>query len=413
MNGKKGVRFLLVLLVISGGLLLLSMFGITQKPVRGAKRFQLQHTHQSEPDHKPETTTSIESNEPEVTQSKEPEDTAPALYDLPIVGNDPDQLPASGASLRLWPQTLAIPKLYDANLSQYYGQASVPLPLSGITVILDASRGGTDTGAVWGAGEDAVMEKTIVLEIAGEAEKALTQLGASVVQTRTTDEEFSLFWTVAKAADVALMRYGELAETEGYKRDVIDNLTLLMGDIIRINQNSPASGGRGLFGSIGTPPQLRILYDIEAQYTDILFINIALAYDADDSSRGGSQAYYMSAPFVEQVNNGYAAGQDALTLPPNYTNIDSVGRAHLASLLKAALGRLEPWLKPEDQVNAGQEKDMAILRLTNYVSTSFVPGYLSNESDRAILTSPQGRGIIGQAIANAVLQYFVTPHVDS
>ena len=97
----------------------------------------------------------------------------------------------------------------------------------------------------------------------------------------------------------------------------------------------------------------------------------------------------------------------------NYTNIDSVGRAHLASLLKAALGRLEPWLKPEDQVTAGQEKDMAILRLTNYVSTSFVPGYLSNESDRAILTSPQGRGIIGQAIANAVLQYFVTPHVDS
>ena len=33
----------------------------------------------------------------------------------------------------------------------------------------------------------------------------------------------------------------------------------------------------------------------------------------------------MSAPFVHEVNNGYAVGQDPQSLPPNYSNIDSDG----------------------------------------------------------------------------------------
>ena len=103
-----------------------------------------------------------------------------------------------------------------------------------------------------------------------EAEKALAAYGATVVMTRTTDEEFSLFRTVAKAADLALLRYGDAAVANGYERE-IPTIPPLMGDIIRINQNSPSSEGAA-FGSIGTPPQLRVLYDIESQFTDVLFI---------------------------------------------------------------------------------------------------------------------------------------------
>ncbi len=116
----------------------------------------------------------------------------------------------------------------------------------------------------------------------------------------------------------------------------------------------------------------------------------------------------MSSSFVNEVNNGYAAGQDAQALAPNYSNIDSEGRARLASLLKSSLVQMEPQLGPEDHVNAGAEKDMAVLRLTNFVSASLVPGYLSNEADRRIMTSQEGRHAIGQAVANAVLQYYVT-----
>jgi hypothetical protein len=207
---------------------------------------------------------------------------------------------------------------------------------------------------------------------------------------------------------VALIRYREAADEAGYLTSVVDNLRLLMGDVIRINQNSPASGGRGLFGSIGTSPQLRILYDIEAQYSDIVLINLSLGNDSD-TSRRGSNVYYMSADFVASTNNGYAVDCDPKDFYPNYTNIDSTGRAALAELLKTNLARMVPSFKPENGLDAGEEKDLALLRLTNYVSASLVPGYLSNDWDRTILGSEQGRAGIGQAIANAVFQYFIAP----
>ena len=413
MPKRKGSTFVFVMVLASSLLLLLSAFGITQKPIRGAKRFQLEGelmtpppSQPSDPD--PTETPGSNLSSPDPSDPTDPIDEPMDLLDLPIGDNDPQALAPGGESLRLWPQEMAIPLLYDPDLTRYHGQAASTLPLQGITVILDASRGGADTGAVWGSGPEAVMEKTLLLQIAEEAEKALAQMGATVVMTRTTDEEFSLFRTVAKAADLALIRYGEAALVNGYQTDLVDNLRLLMGDIIRINQNSPSSGGRGLFGSIGTPPQLRILYDIESQFTDTLFINLALGNDPDNTMTRGCQAYFMSADFVAMVNNGYAAGQDAQTLSPNYSLIDSQGRARLAGLLKSALARMEPWLAAEDGQEEGQERDMAVLRLTNYVSASFVPGYLSNEGDRRILTSEKGRETIGKAMANAVLQYYVT-----
>ena len=418
MHRRKGSTFVFIMVLASSLLLLLSAFGVTHHPIGGAKRFQVDETEKTDPSTQTLASESSDKTGPDPTNREDepsssdlqegPDPSEVDLVDLPIKGNDPDALPAGGESLRLWPAELALPLLHAPDLTLYYGQATASLPLQGITVILDASRGGADTGAVWGSGPEAVMEKTLLLQIAEEAEKALAQMGATVIMTRTTDEEFSLFRTVAKAADVALIRYGEAALAQGYRTDQVDHLRLLMSDIIRINQNSPSSGGRGLFGSIGTPPQLRLLYDIESQFGDVLFINLALGEDPDDANSRGCQAYYMSADFVAQVNNGYAAGQDAQTLAPNYSLIDSQGRARLASLLKSAMGKMGVGLTPQDGQEEGEERDMAVLRLTNYVSASFVPGYLSNEADRLILTSEKGRENIGKAMANAVLQYYVT-----
>ncbi len=423
MTSKKSARYVLVLLIISGLLLVLSFQGVLQKPVRGAKRFQIDSALPdgvNRPDPKPDgslpdpkqtppSPPEGSENSPETTAPGDPPNTTEAeKVELPITDNDPDKLPAGVEALRVWPSTLSIPKLYDAKLDEYASRSAAAQPLQGITVILDASRGGAETGAVWGTGEEVLTEKAVLLSIANEAEKALARYGATVVLTRTTDEEYSLFSRVATAADISLIKYREAADQAGYLTSVVDNLRLLMGDVMRINQNSPASGGRGLFGSIGTPPQLRILYDIEAQYTDILLINLSLGNDSDNA-RHGSHAYFMSADYVATTNNGYAVDQDPAKFAPNYTNIDSTGRAKLAQLLKTNLSRVVPSLKPENGSQAGEEKDLALLRLTNYVSASLVPGYLSNEGDRAILATEKGRADIGQAIANAVFQYFIAP----
>ena len=39
---------------------------------------------------------------------------------------------------------------------------------------------------------------------------------------------------------------------------------------------------------------------------------------------------------------------------------------------------------------------MAVLRLSNYVSASLAPGFLSNDSDRRVMTSQEGRRAIGR-----------------
>jgi len=161
----------------------------------------------------------------------------------------------------------------------------------------------------------------------------------------------------------------------GYLTSVVDNLRLLMGDVIRINQNSPASGGRGLFGSIGTSPQLRILYDIEAQYSDIVLINLSLGNDSD-TSRRGSNVYYMSADFVASTNNGYAVDCDPKDFYPNYTNIDSTGRAALAELLKTNLARMVPSFKPENGLRCRRRKGSCIVetyKLRIGISCAWLP----------------------------------------
>lgn len=65
------------------------------------------------------------------------------------------------------------------------------LPLSGVTVMLDAGHGGSDTGALGPLGT-AYAEKTINLNNALALQKALERKGASVLMTRTADTELSL-----------------------------------------------------------------------------------------------------------------------------------------------------------------------------------------------------------------------------
>ena len=171
MAGKKGSRFVFVMVLLSSFFLLLSAFGVLPNPVRGAKRFQL------DPDRTtgPAAAQPSESGNPQAPgdSQDETEETEILLMELPLYGNDPDSLPAGGNSLRVWPEELSVPILHEPDLKSYLGQTASPEPLRGITVILDASRGGADAGAVWGSGPDAVMEKTLVLDMALEAEKAL------------------------------------------------------------------------------------------------------------------------------------------------------------------------------------------------------------------------------------------------
>ena len=134
MAGKKGSRFVFVMVLLSSFFLLLSAFGVLPNPVRGAKRFQL------DPDRTtgPAAAQPSESGNPQAPgdSQDETEETEILLMELPLYGNDPDSLPAGGNSLRVWPEELSVPILHEPDLKSYLGQTASPEPLRGITVIL-------------------------------------------------------------------------------------------------------------------------------------------------------------------------------------------------------------------------------------------------------------------------------------
>lgn len=65
-------------------------------------------------------------------------------------------------------------------------------PLAGVTVMLDAGHGDTDSGAMGAAGVTAPQEKDCNLALALAAKARLEQLGATVLMTRDTDVFYTL-----------------------------------------------------------------------------------------------------------------------------------------------------------------------------------------------------------------------------
>ena len=426
MRRLQSARIVLVFSLISVILLILSFAGVLNPPIAGADRFAEQRdaahslgipdrTGPSEKTSGNEVTVNPETQPGETTVEEaktEPLDPdiseTVAVAALPVSGNDPSLLsPREDGLLRIWPRESSVPQLHKVDFAYYASLGEETKPLNGITVILDPSFGGSSTGATVVTDSGVLAEKNIVLVIAQIAERYLTEMGADVILTRSSDIGNSFFYVAALTADTVLERYSKEAEAASYETQLIEDLRLQMSDVMRINQNSADSGGRGLFGGIGTPARLRLIYDIQDQYKDVLFINISLNHD-NDTELSGAEIRLMDQDFVAAVNNSYVEVQDPNTLAPNYNMIDSQSREELAWLLYGHLQYQSPSLATEAEPQIA-EKDMAVLRLNNLTSVSVVPGYLSNAGDRAELSSAEGQQKIGSAIAYAVRQYYVGP----
>lgn len=403
MTKRRAERILAVAIVISAFLLLLSLFGVLESPWPHAT------SAKTELEGQVTTTTKVDgaktSGTPQQTDDPDANPTAQVTGPLPITDNDPDALLDNGTLLRLWPETSAVPVLRDVTREAFIGREYGSTALDGITVILDPGHGGTDTGhgSFPAASEQPIYEKDVTLEIATRLAERLRELGATVLLTRTADTELSLFYRVAFAADQVLLQYEQEASLYGYDIDAIRHLRPLMSDVMRINQGTTDSGGRGIFGSIGTEPDLRLIYDIERQYGDVIFISIQTNADQDTTIRG-AKSVYMGEAFIQETNNSYVGDADVADLAPNYNAYHTDDRFRLAALLQAHIVNTIPALEvAEENI---REEDMAVLRLTNLTSAVIEVGYLSNADDVEILTSTQGQTDLTIAMSNAIYQYF-------
>ncbi|HHT44764.1 MAG TPA: N-acetylmuramoyl-L-alanine amidase [Fastidiosipila sp.] len=406
MSARRAERMLAVIMAVAGVLLLLSLFGVLGSPWphRPGRATTTSTTQSTAP--KPDASDPVATDEEVENDATDPLVKTGELGALPLADNDPNALPAGGTALRVWPEDPVVPVLREITRESFIGRDYGPQALSGITVIIDAGHGGEDDkghGAFGATEQQPIHEKDITLRAATMFGDRLRALGATIIYTRPQDTWQSLFYRVAFAADYVLLAYEEEASLAGFDVEPIRHLRPLMGDIMRINQASQDSGGRGMFGHIGTVPELRIIYDVQRQYDDVIFISLQTGFDQDESKRG-TRSIYMSNQFIQEVNNSYAAGQSAATLPPNYTAYKTDDRYRLAGLLQAHMALTMPELKPGDE--AVREEDMAVLRLTNLTSAVVELGYLSNAEDRALMTDDSSLGEMMQALTNAVFQYY-------
>ncbi len=136
-------------------------------------------------------------------------------------------------------------------------------PLSGITVLLDAGHGGTDTGAMGAGGKEAPHEKDINLAVSLAAKYRLEQLGATVEMIRTDDTFLSLEQRNAKITELR----------PDFFISVHHNSVLL-------NRDANASSGTECY----------YFYDSGKQFAETLAINVSSA--TNRTSRGALWGYY-------------------------------------------------------------------------------------------------------------------------
>ncbi|HHU06971.1 MAG TPA: N-acetylmuramoyl-L-alanine amidase [Clostridiaceae bacterium] len=415
MKPKKAAQIVTWLLMVSVVLLVLSYFGVVDKPLAlppDPEKYAQTNLTTSNSEGSPSGTgvvndsEELPKNDSEQTDSTGQSPDSEEVQPQPLIftNNNPDLITTDGSELRIWPEESSLPEI---GLPQVTGltQLSPDKPLQGVVIILDPGHGGSDIGESWqGDSEDeTLLEKTVNLQISSAIQEELIKQGAEVHMTRATDEKHSYFYIMAYTADMLLQRYANDVEQAGYDAQPLESLRLLMQDIIRINSGTVDSGGRGIFNSIGTPPNLKVIYDIEDYYKDTIFLSIHLE-SSENSEDKGVRVRYMSNEYIKDMNNSYAAGTDALTHAPNYNAYDSVQRERFASLLESNLTAQDAGMR--SNLKAIIEDDLAVLRLNNVTSAQLTCGFLSNAADRTRLTSAEGQGAIARGVANALLQYY-------
>lgn len=312
-------------------------------------------------------------------------------------------------SLRKWPQDLSIPLLREPDLSVYIGRKKADRPLEGITVILDPGHGGQDGGAQYPINVlyPDFVEREIVLDISLKVRDQLEQLGADVVMLRETDIWQSIYYRVALVNRWIYQDFTDLLPAHGYEPSSVEHLLPQLETMLDINSDYASSGGRGPMQGVGTHEDVKVLLDMQTQYSDVLFLSIH-CNALDDESVGGLQVYYLTNDHVHQTENTWVGGADPMANPPSYTRYDDEARLRLAALVRDKIIDRLPELKfpGENDLLPG---NFVVLREIALTGLLIETGFITNAHDRTILTSESGQANISEGIADAVYSYYCRP----
>lgn len=329
------------------------------------------------------------------------------LVPLPVDRTDPEPTPALG--LRRWPQETGIDILRRPDLDQYIGRSMHGEPLAGVTVFLDPGHGGQDGGTHYPADSNPeIVEKEIVLQVSLLAKSKLESLGARVIMTRESDIWMSLYSRAAFVGKELMLDFQEILPFHGYDATLLQPVLEQLEQMLEINSDAANSGGRGIMRGAGASPEVRLIYDIQHQYPDALFISVHCnAYPASSQVRG-LQVYYLTADTLYKKENANVAWQNSMDNEPAYTLYADEDRLRLATLVRDEILRQLPELKFTGNRDI-LEDNYAVLRQINLPGILLEMGFVTNEQDRRLLRDPDAQDKIAEGIARAVFAYYCRP----
>lgn len=356
------------------------------------------------------------------------------LDELPLQENDPAKTRPNERGILVWPETSMVPDYHKADLSIYRGRSKNEKALEGILVFIDAGKkeevvlpseaSSSDSGSglpvaatdpVTGLpisnfnNETMPTRSEVKPDIPrGEVLKALSQrigdklkeLGAEVIYTRDLTESGS---DVSQAALVGKTLSDRFIKELGEQKfkctplsELIPTMTLAMSDPAAAEVNK-------LFTSNGVGPDLRLILDVERQYSDVLFLSLRLGTSKEGES--GSRVLYFGDSTAASIGAAHLS-QERPSDQPAYLAYGSQSRRRLAEQIYRNISGLLPEFAYKGKQNSVAEAPLVPGRLSNVTSVELMVGYEDNEANMNALVKDELHKSMAEAVSHACYQFY-------
>lgn len=317
-----------------------------------------------------------------------------------------------GEVIRRWPSKSVLKTDLSGNapkLADFKGRAYEDQPLKGAIIFLDYGHGGVDGGTAYpSTPPHDYVEKELNLEIGKIVREKLEALGATVVTMRDGDEWFSIYCRSAKTGEylVNLAKQNMLQKDPSADTSMLDAFMPHFRSIYDMNMDA---GGGDMLGGMGQQQYTRLLYDIERQFENAIYISLHCNFNEMSNTVGGLQVYYLdNEAAYDEARMNVGMGQlidSSHTIYPVYQNYSDEGRTRLAQCVYDGLTGEVPELQTREAPSL-LTGNYAVLRCTGLDSVLIEMGFLSNSDDRLILGDPDRQVDVAEGITRSIYDYY-------
>lgn len=281
-------------------------------------------------------------------------------------------------------------------------------PLYGKVIILDPGHGGTDSGCVYPTNKPKYSENVINLTIAESARAALEAQGATVIMLRSDDSWISLYQRIA-LTHLNCLQYADEFGIETISSSDKARLVGELSDTVQVNSDTIDTGGMGIMVGTGVGSDLRLLMDLEKNFTDILYLSIHTNSNPA-ASLHGTQVYYVTDDSVISSEVRMVADDTSYQNNPNfpirgdYYGRDGARNELFAQSLYDSIVAAAPNM--ETNAQSVLADNYAVLREHNLTGAMIEVGFITNKKDRGYLTEDSSIAQIANGIATGCINFF-------